>query len=249
MVPGFDEIIFRNRNQSYGAFRLRKQYKATASISVLFGASVMVLAVLLLAMKTGRGIAIDIPVTGVIIDISPIIPDIVEPVQKRPVEEQIAKMISSAAPVVSSDTGKYEFMMPEDNDPVVLVENYPVDSVPPDDSSEQIIPVEPVIRLFVEEPPEFPGGEPALLKYVADNIMYPGMAIENNIQGKVYIKFAVWDDGSVRKVQIIKGIDPLLDAEALRVISTLPLFRPGRQNGVAVPVWFAIPVAFELRNP
>jgi len=103
-------------------------------------------------------------------------------------------------------------------------------------------------RIFVEEMPEFPGGNSALLRFVSDALKYPDEAIINNIQGRVTIKFAVNINGSVDRIEVIRGIDPLLDNEALRIISTLPHFKPGKQNGVPVPVWFTIPVVFKIKN-
>jgi protein TonB len=96
--------------------------------------------------------------------------------------------------------------------------------------------------------PEFPGGDIALLKFVKDNVIYPAEAQNVNLQGKVIIKFAVKSNGSVDRIEVLRGIDPSLDNEAIRVVKKLPKFKPGRQNGVAVPVWFMLPVTFRLEN-
>jgi protein TonB len=101
---------------------------------------------------------------------------------------------------------------------------------------------------FVEEPPMFPGGDKALLKFIAENTVYPAEALENGIMGKVFIKFAVSAEGSVNRLEVMRGVHPLLDKEALRVVSALPKWKPGRQNGKAVPVWYRVPVAFEIVN-
>jgi protein TonB len=103
------------------------------------------------------------------------------------------------------------------------------------------------IFIKVEESPVFPGGEIALLKYIAENTKYPQEAAENNIQGKVIVKFAVSSDGSVKRIEILRGVHPTLDQEAMRVVSTLPLWKPGKQNGKPVSVWFMVPVSFELK--
>jgi len=98
----------------------------------------------------------------------------------------------------------------------------------------------------VEQMPTFPGGDPALLKYVYDNYKYPSIASENGVQGKLVLKFVVSKTGSVDRVEIIKSLDPNCDKEAIRVVKTLPKFIPGKQNGVAVAVWFTLPITLKL---
>ncbi len=100
----------------------------------------------------------------------------------------------------------------------------------------------------VEQMPQFPGGEAELMKYVANHIKYPTMAAENNIQGRVVVKFVVKKDGSVGEVQVLRGKDPDLDKEAVRVVRTLPKFIPGKMNGQAVSVWFTLPINFKLQQ-
>jgi protein TonB len=98
----------------------------------------------------------------------------------------------------------------------------------------------------VDEMPVFPGGEEALMKYIADSIRYPGEAKVKSIQGKVIARFMVKADGSVSDVSILKGVDPSLDMEALRVVKSLPKFTPGKLNGKAVAVWYLIPIEYKL---
>ena len=100
----------------------------------------------------------------------------------------------------------------------------------------------------VEQMPQFPGGEAELMKYVANHIKYPTMAAENNIPGRVVVKFVVKKDGSVGEVQVLRGKDPDLDKEAVRVVRTLPKFIPGKMNGQAVSVWFTLPINFKLQQ-
>ena len=99
----------------------------------------------------------------------------------------------------------------------------------------------------VEQMPLFPGGDVELLKYLAANTRYPEKAKENGIQGRVIVRFCVNETGGVDRISILKGVDPDLDAEAVRVVSTLPAFVPGRQGGVAVPTWYMVPLTFTLR--
>ncbi len=99
----------------------------------------------------------------------------------------------------------------------------------------------------VEKMPEFPGGTKALLKYVHDNIVYPQVAADNGVQGKVYLKFVVEKDGKVGEVVVQRSPDKLLEKEAVRVVKTLPKFTPGMQRGKPVRVWYQLPVTFRLQ--
>jgi TonB family protein len=99
----------------------------------------------------------------------------------------------------------------------------------------------------VEEMPMFPGGDGALLTYIAKNTKYPESSKEKNIQGRVIIRFCVTAKGSINQISVLKGVSPDLDAEAMRVVQTLPKFKPGRQSGKDVPVWYMVPITFTLK--
>jgi protein TonB len=107
-------------------------------------------------------------------------------------------------------------------------------------------PKEPEIFVVVEQMPEFPGGEKALYEFLAKNIKYPAVAKENGIEGKVYIKFVVNEDGSVSQAQIVRGIGGGCDEEALKVVKQMPKWKPGKQRGKTVKVWYTLPVYFKL---
>ena len=99
----------------------------------------------------------------------------------------------------------------------------------------------------VEQMPVFPGGEEALLKYLGQNAIYPENAKKNNIQGRVLLRFCVNTDGSVDRITVLSGVDPEIDAEAIRLAGTLPRFEPARNGGRVVPVWYMIPITFTLK--
>jgi TonB family protein len=101
--------------------------------------------------------------------------------------------------------------------------------------------------VVVEEMPMFPGGDAALLEFISANTKYPETAKEKNIQGKVIIRFCVKSDGGVSMASVLKGVSPELDAEAMRVVNSLPAFKPGTQGGKAVPVWYMVPIDFNLK--
>ena len=100
---------------------------------------------------------------------------------------------------------------------------------------------------IVEEMPSFPGGEAKLMEYVAKNIKYPQIARETGIQGRVFVGFVVEPDGSVSNVKVLRGIGGGCDEEAMRVIKSLPKWKPGKQRGKAVRVSYQIPVFFKLQ--
>ncbi|MBS6223781.1 M56 family metallopeptidase [Parabacteroides johnsonii] len=104
-------------------------------------------------------------------------------------------------------------------------------------------------RVFtvVQHMPEFPGGQTSLLKYLATRIKYPTIAQENGIQGRVSCSFVVDTDGSLKDIEVIRGIDPSLDREAVRVIREMPKWNPGVQNNMAVAVKYTVPVTFRLQ--
>ena len=104
------------------------------------------------------------------------------------------------------------------------------------------------IFVVVEEQPEFPGGNTAMMKFLSDNIKYPVIAQENGIQGRVITNFVVERDGSITDVQVVRGVDPSLDKEAIRVIQSMPKWKAGRQRGSAVRVRFTLPVVFRLQQ-
>ena len=100
----------------------------------------------------------------------------------------------------------------------------------------------------VEQMPEFPGGQGALMSWVANHIKYPETAAENNVQGKVVVQFVVKKDGSIGDVKVVRSKDPDLDREAVRVVKTFPNFTPGKMNGQPVNVWYTLPVNFKLQG-
>ncbi len=104
------------------------------------------------------------------------------------------------------------------------------------------------IFVFVEDQPGFPGGDEARLNYLRQNIKYPEMANENNIQGTVHVTFVVEKDGSVSNVKVLRGIGGGCDEEAVRVIKSMPRWTPGKQRGRAVRAQFNMPIRFVLQG-
>jgi protein TonB len=252
-APAFDDIVFEQRNKAYGAYNLRKKYSRNVTIGMAIGILIMGTAIIApylntkaaenRAKKTERQVEIkmenlDQPA------------ETVAPPPPPPPPPQDALQQARYVPPVVVDSLK-----PEDNvqlmtadQAVVEVQNEEVVeevAVAAEEVQENVDEAEPFV--VVEEMPMYPGGEAALLAYIAEHTQYPEVAKENNIQGKVIVRFCVTSKGGVDKVSILKGVDPELDKEAIRVVQTLPAFKPGKQGGKPVPVWYMVPINFTLK--
>jgi protein TonB len=126
----------------------------------------------------------------------------------------------------------------------------------PDQAAQTYVPVsieeapEPVaeeIFTFVEEYPEFPGGEKALYEYIKNNIRYPEVARTSGITGTVYVQFVVEKDGSISDVKVLRGIGGGCDEEAVRVVKSMPKWKPGKQRGQPVRVYYTLPIDFKIK--
>ena len=126
----------------------------------------------------------------------------------------------------------------------------------PDQAAQTYVPVsieeapEPVaeeIFTFVEEYPEFLGGEKALYEYIKNNVNYSELAIKTNIEGTVYVEFVVEKDGSISDVKVLRGIGGGCDEEAVRVVNSMPKWKPGKQRGQPVRVYYTLPIDFKIK--
>ena len=99
---------------------------------------------------------------------------------------------------------------------------------------------------YIPPQPEFPGGQEALMEWIEQNKVYPQEAIDKGIEGRVIVKFTVEEDGTVTNGKIVRGVDPLLDKEALRLVSIMPKWKPGMNNGEVVRCFFTLPITFKL---
>ena len=131
----------------------------------------------------------------------------------------------------------------DDNDDLVIeIKDY-IEGPEEEEIEEEEIPY-----VFVEQKPSFKGGDAnAFSKWVASKLVYPEIAKENGVQGRVVVGFFVERDGSITDVQILRGVDPSLDREAMRVVKNMPRWTPGKQNGSAVRVKYQVPVSFRLQ--
>lgn len=116
---------------------------------------------------------------------------------------------------------------------------------PPKDTSRVHMP-DSTILTIVEEMPEYPGGTDSLLRYIGANYNYPLIAVENDIQGKIYVTFVIGPSGKVKDIKVVKGLCTPCDREAIRVVSSMQKWKPGYQRGKAVNVQFTLPITLKL---
>ena len=250
-MSDFDDIIFKARNKEYGAFILRKKYKRNVIISLIIGVFLMIAAILTPYLNAkslvSRHEHSERHVEIVLQDLTQ--PhEFVAPPPPEPPSANTVRPVKYVPPVVvdsikPDDT--VQQMTADEAQQKVKNENIlEVSKEPKEEVQEKETPQEPFLN--VQEMPEPRGGIVGLYKYIAENTRYPYTAKENNIQGKVFVRFCVTAKGTVEQVSILKGVDPDLDAEAIRVVKTFPPFQPGKQEGKPVPVWFTVPIDFQL---
>lgn len=161
----------------------------------------------------------------------------------EPAKSPVKETNESSSPKVSKQIISQENIAPPPPPPPPPADNEKVIKEPIKEVEEAT----EVPFVVVEEMPMFPGGDVELLKYIGENTNYPQAAKEANLQGRVIVRFCVTAKGGVSQASILKGVSPELDEEALRVVSTLPTFKPGEQGGKPVPVWYMVPITFTLR--
>lgn len=152
-----------------------------------------------------------------------------------------SKTVADIIEIVEDDAEIVEDIIASTEDQVEYMEISEIENVVVEEEPQEEAPF-----MVVEDMPEFPGGTAALMDYLKKNIKYPQICRENNIQGRVLIQFVVNKDGSIVEPTVVKPVNPYLDKEALRVISTMPNWKPGKQRGQAVRVRFTVPVNFRL---
>ena len=159
------------------------------------------------------------------------------PPPEAPKAEEVLEIVKNDANIQEST-----IQASDDTKKAVEVKYTPVQQV-----VEEEEPEEEQIFQVVEEMPEFPGGMAECLKFLSKNIKYPTISQENGVQGRVIIQFVVNRDGSIVDPQVVRGVDPYLDKEALRVVSSMPKWKPGKQRGKPVRVKYTVPVTFRLQ--
>ncbi|MCE5206262.1 MAG: energy transducer TonB [Porphyromonadaceae bacterium] len=262
------DLIFEGKNKSYGAYRLRQ----SSGKRHLYAFVVVVIAVILLfiamslitiyqTQKKSREAMTQVTELSNIQLEKPEVPE--ENIQQYiapPVE--LKSTIKFTPPVIKKDEEvreDQEMKTQEElttSDVAISVadvkgtnEETGVDIATLQDHK-VIVDAEPEEKIFevVEQPASFPGGDAAMMKWLNENIRYPVLAQENGIQGRVIIQFVVARDGTIDDIKVVRGVDPSLDREAVRLVGEMPKWIPGKQGGTAVKVRFTLPIVFKLQN-
>ena len=269
----WSDLMFENRNKEYGAYVLRRQTTARNIKSII---TVLIIFALVMAYMIAKNAYDDYQkahqaqtqvteLTALTETKKEAKVERKEIVKQEKVEQVVEKVKSSikfTAPVIKKD----DEVRPEDemkSQDEIMNSKVAVgfaNVVGNDESGEvlkakEVLVTEPVKpkeeenKVFdvVEQMPSFPGGMAALMAYLQKSIKYPPVAEENGIQGRVICTFVVERDGSVTDVRIAKSVDPSLDKEAQRVVSAMPKWIPGKQNGQSVRVKYTLPVTFRLQ--
>jgi len=252
-APAFDDIVFEDRNKEYGAYRLRKRYNRNVTISLLIGILILATAIITpylnakasenKSKRAEKEVQIKMEKLDQPNEQAP------PPPPPPPPPTDVVQQQKYVPPVV------VDSIRPEDVKQLMTADQAQTDVKNTEvvevqqQVKEEVQEAEPEQQPFivVEEMPEFPGGTVELQKWLMEHTQYPEIAKENNIQGKVIVRFCVTPKGGVSQVSVLKGVDPELDKEAMRVVTTLPPFKPGKQGGKPVPVWYMVPIAFTLK--
>ena len=269
----WSDLLFENRNKEYGAYVLRHQTgnRNLASILAILVFVAAIVSLLVIKNEYDRYVAKH---TVVVYDqgmetsnLKNKAPEVkrAEPIRRENIEEVVEKIkcsIKFVAPVIKKDdeVDPKDEMRTQDEIMKSKVSISVFDVLNGSEDGEvlkakQMLATEIVkprveenkVFEYVEQMPSFPGGMAALMQYLSKNIKYPPVAEEMNIQGRVICTFVVERDGSVSDIRIAKSVDPSLDKEAVRVVSAMPRWIPGRQNGQNVRVKYTLPVTFRLQ--
>ena len=162
--------------------------------------------------------------------------------QEQPPEPPKAAEVTTILEIVDNDV----VVEDEINVDIEARADQAVQAYVPVMTEEEPAPVAEEIFTFVEEYPEFPGGDKALREYILNNIKYPEVARTSGITGTVYVQFVVEKDGSISDVKVVRGIGGGCDEEAVRVVKSMPRWKPGKQRGQPVRVYFTLPIEFKL---
>jgi protein TonB len=256
-IKNFDDLVFENRNKTYGAYAIRKSYNDNVNKAAMIALlSSGVLVVFTILISSGKEIVENITVTEKIckLDIIPVIdPAVKPPKQNLPkqhkavttptqvttetvIEEPKIENPPQETNVEGSETGHDIFVEGKATE-----ENTVVAAVAP-------VPAKPRIFTHVEFMPQFTGGETAMIRFIQRTFHYPAVARRMNIEGTVYVSFVIDADGNVTMINVDKGVSKECDEEAIRIIEKMPKWIAGRQGNMPVSVRQCLPIKFTLNH-
>ena len=271
---GWVDLIFEGRNKEYGAYKLRKQTPKRNIQSII---AIAILAVLFVGFYVAKSAYDQYQMSHQKNDQITELSTLNQPKKEakverkqieQPKEKEVVKEVKSSikftAPVIKKDNevkpeeemktqdqlmdtktaiGALDVKGNSDQGEIMKVTQRVADEPVKEDKPE----VENKVFDVVEQMPSFPGGPSALMQYLSNNVKYPVVAQENGVQGRVVVSFVVERDGSITDVKVVRSVDPSLDREASRVVSSMPKWIPGKQNGSPVRVKYNVPVSFKLQ--
>jgi periplasmic protein TonB len=250
-AENLEDIVFEGRNQTYGAYFLRRNYNTHVNLSTLAVISMASLIVLVAYVRTMNQPVIVKPVVPTLPTGPIVIDDINKLIPPPSFSVELPKTIldpSKYAPIIVDEATGAEQPIIEDfapaTEPPDPNENVTIIPVGPNGPS-TVIPEEIKEPWEVEEPPIFEGD---FRKWLAKNIYYPEIAQTNQIFGSVTVRFAVNTDGSITDISVLKGIHPLLDQAVVNALIKSPKWKPAKYNGNLVKSFFYLPVKFDLEN-
>ncbi len=259
VYQNWNDVVFEGRNKLYGAYLLRKAYNRNvllaATISVTFFMLALAVPRLVKYFESQEAVAPMESKTIRYTDLAPPPPidKNVPPPPKLNVPPPVKTVIKFLPPKVTEQEVPEEEVMPTieeikanetgaetiEGDAEVVFEGPPVEVAEEGGDPNEVFTI-------VEQMPEFEGGDIAMLKYIAKNLDYPRKAIRTGIEGTVMVSFTIDVDGTIKDVLVLRGIGMGCDEEAVRVISSMPPWKPGKQNGYAVRVKRILPIKFKL---
>ena len=265
------DLVFEGRNQSYGAYKLRKttgKRNLWALIIVALAAVLLYLGLQLQRMaeankKVENTQAVELAKLNTEKKEAKVEKKEVIRQEPEKVVEQVKSSVKFTAPIIKKDEEVKEedeikldevqksdkavgAFTVEGNDEVGGAVLKAKEDIAAPEPPKHVV-EETKIFTVVEQMPMFPGGDAALMGYLRDNMHYPTVAAENGVQGRVVVGFVVERDGSITDVNVLRSVDPSLDREAMRVVKAMPKWTPGKQNGSAVRVKYQVPVTFRLQ--
>ncbi len=272
------DIVFEGKNKEFGAYEMRcgsvKRHSRAMIIVII--ALAIILTFLILYMKgvfatpeEAETVAtVDVELTNMDVEDVQEEEDVMEQIdipepepEIQQIEEDVKQQLLTEAvivDVVDEDKKMQDQEKIKEDDSKISIKNVAEgaeDFTSQDQMKKDVIVVEEPVKVepekifdAVEQMPTFPGGDAALYKFIGDNLVYPVQAAEEGVSGRVTIRFVVERDGTVSQVTVARGKHPALDKEAKRVVSKLPKFIPGKQNGQTVRVFYTLPINFKLQQ-
>jgi len=248
------DLVFEMKNKDYGAFLLRKISAKSHILAVLITAVVFSLSVSAPLLIKGLTKAIGYKEVEVL---TPFKPTIAKPIEIPKIVDvkPVMPKLHIAPFLINPDDNVDEDLPPtideilgsnlhnsDDIDTMDLGKNNIKKNIIGDQGTK-------IVEIWdLQQKPEFPGGEEEMMKFLSSNIVYPGPALAAGIEGTVYVKFVVTKTGKVSDVQVLREVEGGCTEEAVRVVKMMPDWKPGKQNGLAVPVYFNLPVKFVLKS-